>query len=90
MLRGPGNRQHVVERHRHVGDYDLGDRLTQGLLPDTGDHRLDSMAFERLLERLLGSVVSGSRVMQFLPHLPADPEQQKPASKKTSSTICSS
>ena len=39
FARGAGHGQHIVERHRHIGDDDLPGRLTEGLARGTSAKR---------------------------------------------------
>ncbi|MCY1239654.1 hypothetical protein D9M72_524640 [compost metagenome] len=62
--------QHVVERHRDVGDDDLDGRLHEGLLGRVAA----SAAFACRVSCLL--------LADFAPHLPADPQQQNTAGEQ--------
>ena len=67
-LGGPGDGQHVVEAHRHVGEKDL-------------HHRLPSVL--SLVPRPVRRLRRGGILpAQFAEHLPADPEQQDAARKR--------
>ncbi len=80
LVRGARDGEHVVQRHRDVGDDDLGDGLAQCLLRGdrmAGDHAVavEILAFDRFL------VVAVWRA-QLAPHLPAHPQQQDAAGKQ--------
>ncbi len=79
LARRAGHRQHVVERHRDVGDDDLPGRLREGLARRAG--RDLPVAVEVLIGEHFVDVV-GLAVAQLLPHLPAHPQQQDAAGEQ--------
>ena len=75
LMRGSGNGQHVVKRHRHVGNHDLPGGLGKGFARRAAGNRLvlvDVFVFKGLN----GINVVFGACAQFTPHLPAHPEQQ--------------
>ena len=85
VLRRPCNRQHIVERHRHVGDDDLGNGLPQRFargLAGNGTVGVVIGIRQRLGRLFLLSVRNG----EFAIHLPAHPKQQKAASYQQAAT----
>lgn len=72
LTRRTGDREHVVERHRHVGDNDLPCSLGQRL--GRGTFRLAVRSHDMLF-------MPGA---QLTPHLPADPQQQEAAREQQS------
>jgi hypothetical protein len=69
LMRGAGDGEHVVERHRHVGDDDLHDRLPEGFW-----FRL--AAGGRLAFEHVGAAIGVGGALELAPHLPRHPEQK--------------
>ena len=86
FMRGTGNGQHIVQRHGDIGDHDLKQGRAEGLALDTQRFRRRTVAVmggQGSLQLGLGlGLVVGALLLQFTPHLPADPQQQDAAGEQ--------
>ena len=79
------DRQHVVERHRHVGDRDLPYGLAERLARRPGDHAISIDIL--VVQRRFGVLMMCGRRAQLAPHLPAHPKQENAAGQQQSDDL---
>jgi hypothetical protein len=72
--------EHIVERHRDVGDEDLPGRLAERLLRGAATNRGGAVRVDVEVAEFASRL--RHRVPQLPPHLPANPQQQNAAGKQ--------
>src|ERR1700730_1989823 len=83
---GASDREHIVERHRDIGDNDLPGRLGEGLTGRGSRHC--PVSVRTLIHQGVGRILLvAMRYAQLTPYLPTYPNEQNAAGKKEANNL---